>query len=308
MTLAVIQRKKILEALVEFRGNFDGSQNDFCKMMGINPAQFSSVKTALREDKPLERIISDDKLVVIGRKLNVNFSSAAPWKVVHTETFDYITSQLEYCQVNGTARIFCDIADIGKTTAAKHYMMSHQNVYYLDCSQVKSRTEFIRALAKVVGVKESGSLKDVYNNTIYMLHAAARPLIILDEAGDLNYPAFLEIKSYWNALEGACGWYMMGADGLAKKIDCNVTCKKVGYAEILRRFGGEYMGVTKGKDPVAVVQFKTQQVYAVASHNLPAGVDVKEVIKKILSLTRVKENIRKAERDETRGESQKDAA
>jgi hypothetical protein len=294
MTLAILQREKIFLALFEYRKNYGGSQADFCKQMDINAASFSAAKTALANGKPLDKIISDDKLVRIGRLLNVNFSSAPTWNVVHTETFDYITASLEHCQENSTARIFCDVADIGKTTAAKQYMLNNQNVYYLDCSQHKSRTDFIRALAKVVGVRDSGSLKEVYRNTVYMLGAMSKPLIILDEAGDLSYPAFLEIKSYWNALDGACGWYMMGADGLAKKITTNVDSKKVGYAEILRRFGGEYMSVTGGKNPAEISQFRARQVQAVAHHNLTEGVDIKEVTKRTMSLTRVKENIRKA--------------
>ena len=307
MTLEVIQRKKIIEALLEYRKNYEGSNNDFCKTMGIHPTAYSAVKTALGKDGPLDRIISDDKLVMIGRRLNVNFSSEAPWKVVHTETFDYIVASLEHCQLNKTARIFCDIADIGKTAAAKHYMLTAQNVFYVDCSQYKSRTEFIRALAKIVGVKTTGSLKDVYRDTIYMLHAMAKPLIILDEAGDLAYSAFLEIKSYWNQLEGACGWYMMGADGLAKKITSLVDAKKVGYAEILSRFGGEYMSITGKMNPAEIVQFRKRQVNDMAHYNLPEGVDIKDVTKNTLSLRRVKENIRKAEKGDLFNK-QRDAA
>lgn len=296
MTLEVIQRDKILKALLEYRGNYTGSQADFCKMMEIHPSQFSSIKKAIKDSLATDRIISDDKLVNIGRKLGVNFSSSKPWEIVRTETFEYIYASLEHCQKNSTARIFCDVSDIGKTDTAKHYMRTGINVYYLDCSLFKGRTEFIRALARLVGVKSTNSLTEVIKDTIFMLTAVHKPLVILDEAGDLSYGAFLEIKGYWNALEGTCGWYMMGADGLAKKIQSGVDHKKVGYTEILRRFGGEYMSITKGMNDAQVAQFRKRQMIDVAEHNVPAGVDVKEVIKNTLSLTRVKENIRKVER------------
>jgi hypothetical protein len=127
-----------------------------------------------------------------------------------------------------------------------------------------------------------------------MIQAMDKPLIILDEAGDLSYGAFLEIKSYWNALENVCGWWMMGADGLAKKINSAVESKKVGYAEIYRRFGSEYMSVTGKMNPAEVLMFKKKQVSDVAYHNAPQGIDLANVTKGVTSLTRVKENIRKA--------------
>ena len=53
------------------------------------------------------------------------------------------------------------------------------------------------------------------------------PLVILDEAGDLQYEAFLELKALWNATERCCAWYMMGADGLKEKINRAIEGKKV---------------------------------------------------------------------------------
>lgn len=102
----------------------------------------------------------------------------------------------------------------------------------------------------------------------------------------------LEIKSYWNATEGACGWYMMGAQGLKKKLNAGITGLKVGFEEIFRRMGGDYMSITGKMNAVEVVAFKKRQVMAMAQHNLPEGVDIKDVTD-TLSLTRAKENIRK---------------
>ena len=41
-----------------------------------------------------------------------------------------------------------------------------------------------------------------------------------------------------------CGWYMMGADGLKEKINRSIDCKKVGYTEMLSRYGGRFSKVT----------------------------------------------------------------
>ena len=69
------------------------------------------------------------------------------------------------------------------------------------------------------------------------------PMIIIDEAGDLDYNAFLVLKELWNATEGTCGWYMMGADGLRNKIERGIAHKQVGYKEIFSRYSERYTSV-----------------------------------------------------------------
>jgi Cdc6-like AAA superfamily ATPase len=139
--------------------------------------------------------------------------------------------------------MLCDLSDIGKSYIAKHYAKTHKNVCYVDCSQVKSRSKLVRFIAKEFGVESGGRYSDVYADLVFYLKTLSTPLIILDEAGDLEYSAFLELKALWNATELSCGWYMMGADGLGDKIRRAITAKKVGYAEIFSRYGRRYLAV-----------------------------------------------------------------
>lgn len=80
--------------------------------------------------------------------------------------------------------------------------------------------------------------------------------MVLDEVGDLEYNAFLELKELWNGTEGACGWYMIGADGLRKKIENGIANKKVGYREIFSRFGNNYSRATKEVEQERVQFYK----------------------------------------------------
>ena len=191
------------------------------------------------------------------------------------------------------ARIFCDIADIGKTTTAKAYQLSQKNVYYIDGSRNKTRSQFLVAIAKAVGVGVNANLRTIFEDIVFIIQATTRPMIIIDEAGDLSYEAWLEIKALWNALEGVCGWYMMGADGLKKKIEGGLRTKKVGYAEIFRRFGSGYMKASPDNPATERVWLRSQ-AEAVAHANKPAGSETEQFVKNTLSLTRIKENINKA--------------
>ena len=98
----------------------------------------------------------------------------------------------------------------------------------------------IRSIAQGFGVGSTGRYADVYSDVVFYLKTLPTPLIVLDEAGDLEHSAFLEIKALWNATEHFCGFYMMGADGLEARMRNSINYKKVGYTELFSRFGKRY--------------------------------------------------------------------
>lgn len=222
---------------------FGGSDAKFAKWLGISGSQYSRVKNG-----ELEQVLSDTNWIAIARQLEVSLGNAPEWKTAKTPVYEFITSQLAVCQSEALSSLLCDLSDIGKTWTAKVYAKSHRNVAYVDCSLAKGKTLLIRKIAKEFGLDNSGRLGDVEQNLIYYLKQLETPLIILDEAGDLHYEAWLEVKALWNATEGACGWYMMGADGLKAKIQRSIDCKKVGYTEIFSRFGKRYGRVVEEGD------------------------------------------------------------
>ena len=166
-----------------------------------------------------------------------------------------------------------------KTFTARYYVQSHKNAVYIDCSQVKTKLKLVRKIAAEFGVDSKGKYSDVYEDLVYYLRSMETPLIILDEAGDLQYEAFLELKALWNATERCCAWYMMGADGLKEKINRSIECKKVGYTEMLSRYGDRYSKVTPD-DGKEREQFLNNQARIVAKVNAPAGADIAQIVRK----------------------------
>jgi DNA transposition AAA+ family ATPase len=214
-----------------------GGAEKFSVFAGISASQIS------RARKGELNVISEAAWITIARKLNIELRPGAKWEVAKTPTFIYITSQLSDCQNDSSKAIFCDEAGIGKTFTAKQYVRDHKNVAYIDCSQVKTKQRLVRQIAMELSIGSKGRYTDVYDDLVYALKTIERPLIILDEAGDLDYNAFLELKALENATSNYVGWYMMGADGLKVKIERHLNSKKVGYAEIFDRFGSRYQTV-----------------------------------------------------------------
>ena len=266
-------KTRIIEAIKANRENYP-SDAKHAAALGINTAVYSAVKNG-----QTDKVLSDASWIAIARRLDVELRSKIEWKAAKTPTYLYIMAQLEFSQNSCTSGILCDIPNIGKTFTARLYASSHKNAVYIDCSQVKTKLKLIRKIAKEFGVNSNGRYSDVYDDLVFYLRNIDQPLIILDEAGDLQYEAFLELKALWNATERCCAWYMMGADGLKEKINRSIECKKVGYTEMLSRYGDRYSKVTPD-DGKEREKFLREQAHIVAKLNAPEGTDIKAIVLK----------------------------
>lgn len=266
-------KNKILAAIKANRANYP-SDAKHAASLGITTSVYSAVKNG-----QTDRVLSDANWISIARKLGVSLRGEIEWKVAKTPTFMFITAQLEACQSSGISAIMCDLPNIGKTFTARHYVKTHPNAIYIDCSQVKTKLKLVRKIAAEFGVDSKGRYADVYEDLVFYLRSIDSPLIILDEAGDLQYEAFLELKALWNATERCCAWYMMGADGLKEKINRSIECKKVGYTEMLSRYGDRYSKVTPD-DSKERTKFLIEQARIVAKLNAPDGIDAVEIARK----------------------------
>lgn len=283
-------KNRVLNAMKQHRSKFP-SDSKMAVSLGISPPQFSRV---MKND--FDGVLSDSNWVSIGRKLEVQFTSAPAWQTAKTPVYSYITGQLQLCQENSMGGIICDKADVGKTHSARCYVREHKNAVYIDCSQVKTKRMLLIQIAKELGVTASGLYREIYQDLVYYLRSIEKPLVILDEAGDLSYEAFLELKALWNATEGWCGWYMMGADGLRKKFEANRNRYKIGYAEMFSRYGSRYQKVTpEGKE--ATRDFSVLQAVLIAKAN-NATDELLSTIPKLteISLRRIQIEINKQRR------------
>ena len=267
------QKKKILAAIAQNRANYP-SDAKHATSLGISTSVYSMVKQGA-----LDKALSDANWVRIARRLGVNLRHEIEWKPANTFTFLFIQKQLELAQLSSLSMILCDEPNIGKTYSAKYYIGCHENAVYSDCSEVKTKRRLIRKIATEFGTDNKGTYSDVYEDLVYYLRTLNSPLIILDEAGDLQYEAFLELKALWNATEHCCGWYMMGADGLKEKINRSIDCKKVGYTEMLSRYGGRFSKVTPD-DGKEREKFLMKQASIVAKVNAPADADIPTIVRK----------------------------
>lgn len=276
-------KHEVVLALLKRKENHLGTEKSFATQWAIPQATWSQLKRISNEDKPnYFGLLRDPDWIRLGRAMEV-LTNRRKWHTVRTEVFVTIEEDILFCKEHSKSKIFVDDCAIGKSYTAKYLAKKLQNCFYVDCSQCKTKPQFLRLIAQRIGVDHKGSLQDVQETIKYYLNGTDKPIVILDEAGDLNAAAFLTIKELWNATENACGWYMMGADGLRHKIDSGYKNRKLGYAEIFSRFSENYSSVVPvGKDDKKMFYKKliTDVLYANCNNN--ERVDLPQIVNRCL--------------------------
>lgn len=282
-------KTKVVSAIIKDKEIFGGSEKQHAKSLNINGAVYSQLKNGKIDGN----LLSKAAWITLARHFEIAIGNNLAWVTARTPVYDTISTQMKFCAENSQSAVFCDEADIGKTHTAKDFIKRTKNAVYIDCSQCKTKQLLVRTIAQAFGIDGTGRYNECKNNLVYYIKTLDKPFIALDEFGDLNYDAFLEIKALWNATEGACGWYALGADGLKVKLERGRNGKKIGFTEFFRRFGKKYQSVVPvGKDDKNA--FYTNLVAAFLKANLPATADLQKTLLKCNdSLTRAKMEVLK---------------
>lgn len=277
MTITREFQDKTLDALFRRRQLFGGTDTQFAKQFGINPTTYS----VLKKRGDMHGLLKSTKWIELARELDVS-PREKKWNLARTEVFEAIRNDVEFCQRESKSLIFVDEPEIGKTVTGKYLARTLPNCFYIDCSQSKTKSLFTRALARAIGLDQTGTYADMKANIKFALNTMEKVVVILDEAGDLTYTAFLDVKEYWNATDGNCGWYMMGADGLRTMIESGINRRKVGFREIFSRFSSNYMSVVP-RDRTQRIEFYRQLVGDVLEANVDDKAQIPPLVKKCLT-------------------------
>ncbi len=280
-------KQKIWEAIVADRLKWN-SDSAHANSLKIHATAYNRLKKGHYDD------VKVDKWINMAHVVGYVLDEVNGWVIVPTATYITITAQLEACRKSSITGMFCDKAGIGKTEAAKDFAKKHKNVAYVDCSKAKSKQRFINTIMRAFGCEMQGTYYDRLDRLENLVKTLDKPTMIFDEAGDLDYPAYLEIKSLYNRLEGYCAFYQIGADGLREKIERNRGHFKVGYDEIYDRFGGKYQKIVP-EQPKNKHTFMITQARQVLKANAPdmTADQIEEVIAQDPGLRRIKIYVKK---------------
>lgn len=241
------EKQKIVEDLRRYVERYPSQNKAAASLTGVSAATVSAILNGNHT------LISEEMW------RNVEKQVAAPrgWQIVETTPFAEIQAALADAQENRMVRWVVGDAGCGKTTGAAFYESHHREVFTVLCDEDMRKSDFVREIARKVGLKSSGMrLREMLEGTTDYLMQLDNPLLIFDEGDKLNDNVFHYFINIYNRLEGHCGIVFLSTGYIERRLERGVNCGKKGYAEIYSRIGRKYFELepTSAVDVAAVCQ------------------------------------------------------
>jgi len=188
--------------------------------------------------------MSDDAWRNVQKQVSVSYEGE--WKVVE-DIDNYKKLQHLFEDARSYAMTFGIIGNAGwgKTETGKA-ISKGENTFLIRCNEYYNRKTFLSELLNQMALEDSGTnIGGMMQIIINAVRRMDHPLIILDEVDKLSDQLLYFFISLYNALEGECGFVLMGAPFLQKRIEDGARKNKKGYKEIFSRLGGKFIPVLK---------------------------------------------------------------
>lgn len=193
--------------------------------------------------------ISDDMFENIFRQMAVGGDD---WNIQETTAFKELTGVFKDAQKYANVTWVTGNAGCGKSTTAACYKRDNKNVFVILCSEDMRKTDFIRAMAKQIGVPTEGyTLQEMFDNTIDYVSRLNNPLLIFDEGDKLTDSVFHYFITVYNRLEGRTGIVFLSTQYIETRMSNGLRYNKKGYREIMSRIGRKFYRLEETK-PVDV--------------------------------------------------------
>lgn len=236
----------IVEALLsDMNARGYTSQNKYAQYIrsildiSFDKAAFSQIK---KEDG--RNALKDASWLVLAKHFNLIGDQS--WQIAETHTFKTMQTYLESSKKHGLFRVLCDHASYGKTFATRFFVENNKgSVFYVDCSEHTTKNQFIENLASQLGLSKTGTYDKLWKEITDKLLLMEKPLLILDEFGDVQDSVVTLLKSLYNKADRGnyigIGVFHIGADNLRKKLYQSRRKHKPSYAEYWSRFGEDIL-------------------------------------------------------------------
>lgn len=283
--LTINEKNAIRDSLRAYCAKYPSQNKAAGSLKGVSAGTVSTILNGKYDS------ISDEMFRNIA--MQVGGGNAAGWQIVETGAYREIRTVMEDMQE------WCDVtwivgaAGCGKTTTAQLYAQEHREVFYILCSEDMSKAEFIREIARTIGLKTDGyTLRDLWDIIINNLIQMESPLMVFDEADKLTDTVFHYFISFYNRLEEKCGIIFMSTDYIKRRMDLGLRHNKKGYNEIHSRINSKFFELERTT---------AMDVYSIcAANGLKDKGKINEVIRDAetcnFDLRRVKREIRKVKR------------
>lgn len=239
--------------------------------------------------------ISDEMFLKL--RAQIGGSDRSDWAICRTRLFEELTTLFEDAQEYHNVAWAVAPAGSGKSTAANTYVAGHDNAFLIRCSEDMRRGDFIREMARTIGINVSDmGLRGALERTIKYLRTLDRPLLIFDEGDKLPDNVLYYFITIYNELEGHCGLFFISTNYIRRRMEIGLFYNKKGFDEIHSRICRKFIELspTSEYEVAAVARANgitdEKRVRAVVKDALACQCDLRRVRREVHKQKRIAEN------------------
>ena len=263
MKLTIEQKNEIRTLLQEYVSRFPSQNRAANSLVDVSAGTVSTIINGKYDT------ISDEMFLKI--KSQIAPRKADDWQLCETMLYKELNTLLEDAQLYQNVAWAVSPAGSGKSTTANDYAARHENAFLISCSEDMKRGDFIRELARVIGVNVSDmSLRIALERVTKYLLTLENPLLIFDEGDKIPDVVFYYFITIYNRLEGHCGIIFMSTNFIKRRMEVGLSYNKKGYDEIHSRICRKFIDLTPAN---------SYEVAAVARAN---GIADEKIIKAVV--------------------------
>ena len=285
MEITMKEKNAISERLRAYVAKYPSQTKAAGSLKGVSVGTVSNILNGRFEN------ISDEMFRNVASQ--VGGMGTPGWQIVETGAYQEITEVLSDAQRWRSVRWVTGEAGCGKSTTARVYLQDHKEFFYILCSEDMKKGDFVREIARTVGIRTEGcNIREVWGLILDDIIQMDAPLLVFDEADKLTEPVFHYFISLYNKLEEKCGVVFLSTDYIVKRISNGLKYQKPGYKEFFSRIGRKFFTL----EPT-----DQNDVYIICTANgLTSRQDIDVVMKEAATcdydLRRVKDSIHKVKR------------
>ena len=285
MEITMKEKNAISERLRAYVAKYPSQTKAAGSLKGVSVGTVSNILNGRFEN------ISDEMFRNVASQ--VGGMGTPGWQIVETGAYQEITEVLSDAQRWRSVRWVTGEAGCGKSTTARVYLQDHKEVFYILCSEDMKKGDFVREIARTIGIRTEGcNIREVWGLILDDIIQMDAPLLVFDEADKLTEPVFHYFISLYNKLEEKCGVVFLSTDYIVKRISNGLKYQKPGYKEFFSRIGRKFFTL----EPT-----DQNDVYIICTANgLTSRQDIDVVMKEAATcdydLRRVKDSIHKVKR------------
>ncbi len=232
------QKESIREALRQYVAKYPSQNKAAASLDGTSAGTVSTILAGKWDS------VSDEMWKKIASQVGTISPSA--WQTVETTAAKEMAYAMTDAQEWKNVTWVVGEAGCGKTTAAKLYEREHTGAFYVLCSEDMRRSDFIREVAKKIGLKTDGmTLREMLDAIIGQLIQTENAVLLFDEADKLTERVFHYFIDLYNRLEDKCGMVFFSTSYIKRRMSMGLRYDKKGYNEIHSRIGRKFFELEK---------------------------------------------------------------